>query len=63
MEDFAALFYQNNSLPFNSYAYLTTHNSYAIDNEPSHTPFPRITFSNQEDSVTEQLNVKQKENL
>ncbi|KAM0937880.1 putative PLC-like phosphodiesterase, TIM beta/alpha-barrel domain superfamily [Dioscorea sansibarensis] len=46
----------NNSLPFNSYAYLTTHNSFAIDNEPSHTLLPRITFSNQEDSVTEQLN-------
>ncbi|KAJ0981951.1 hypothetical protein J5N97_010206 [Dioscorea zingiberensis] len=46
----------NNSLPFNKYAYLTTHNSYAIDTEPSHTGFPRITFTNQEDSVTEQLN-------
>ncbi|XP_020572064.1 PI-PLC X domain-containing protein At5g67130 isoform X2 [Phalaenopsis equestris] len=46
----------NNSLPFNKYAYLTTHNSYAIVGEPSHTGVPRITFTNQEDSVTQQLN-------
>ncbi|KAJ4973443.1 hypothetical protein NE237_006617 [Protea cynaroides] len=41
----------NNSLPFNKYAFLTTHNSYAIDNGK-----PRLTFTNQEDSVTQQLN-------
>lgn len=46
----------NNSLPFNKYAYLTTHNSYAIVGEPSHTGIPRITFDNQEDTVTDQLN-------
>ncbi|XP_010936443.1 PI-PLC X domain-containing protein At5g67130 [Elaeis guineensis] len=46
----------NNSLPFNKYAYLTTHNSYAIEGEPSHTGVPRVTFDNQEDSVTQQLN-------
>ncbi|PON82084.1 PLC-like phosphodiesterase [Trema orientale] len=46
----------NNSLPFNKYAFLTTHNAYAIDNEPSHTGVPRFTFTNQEDSVTQQLN-------
>ncbi|KAJ0980153.1 hypothetical protein J5N97_008408 [Dioscorea zingiberensis] len=46
----------NNSLPFNKYAYLTTHNSYAIDGEPSHTGVPRVTFTNQEDNVTQQLN-------
>ncbi|PON42913.1 PLC-like phosphodiesterase [Parasponia andersonii] len=46
----------NNSLPFNKYAFLTTHNAYAIDNEPSHTGVPRFTFTNQEDSVTRQLN-------
>jgi hypothetical protein len=44
-------------LPFNKYAYLTTHNSYAIVGEPSHTGIPRITFDNQEDTVTDQLNV------
>ncbi|XP_042970489.1 PI-PLC X domain-containing protein At5g67130-like isoform X1 [Carya illinoinensis] len=46
----------NNSLPFNKYAFLTTHNAYAIDGEPSHTGVPRITFVNQEDTVTQQLN-------
>ncbi|KAG4922748.1 hypothetical protein AAZX31_18G249000 [Glycine max] len=46
----------NNSLPFNKYAFLTTHNAYAIDGEPSHTGVPRVTFTNQEDSVTQQLN-------
>uniref|UniRef100_A0A0E0KF16 Phosphatidylinositol-specific phospholipase C X domain-containing protein n=1 Tax=Oryza punctata TaxID=4537 RepID=A0A0E0KF16_ORYPU len=45
----------NNSLPFNKYAYLTTHNSFAIVGEPSHTGVPRITFDNQEDTVTDQL--------
>ncbi|MED6132832.1 hypothetical protein PIB30_022616 [Stylosanthes scabra] len=46
----------NNSLPFNKYAFLTTHNSYAIEGEPSHTGVPRITVTNQEDNVTQQLN-------
>ncbi|KAI4968795.1 hypothetical protein ZWY2020_046125 [Hordeum vulgare] len=46
----------NNSLPFNKYAYLTTHNSFAIVGEPSHTGIPRISFDNQEDTVTDQLN-------
>ncbi|CAK9163008.1 unnamed protein product [Ilex paraguariensis] len=46
----------NNSLPLNKYAFLTTHNAYAIDGEPSHTGVPRITFTNQEDNVTRQLN-------
>ncbi|KAL6143639.1 hypothetical protein ACLB2K_054334 [Fragaria x ananassa] len=46
----------NNSLPFNKYAFLTTHNAYAIDGEPSHTGIPRVTFTNQEDTVTQQLN-------
>ncbi|XP_030481677.2 PI-PLC X domain-containing protein At5g67130 [Cannabis sativa] len=46
----------NNSLPFNKYAFLTTHNAYAIENEPSHTGVPRFTFTNQEDTITQQLN-------
>ncbi|XP_073264689.1 PI-PLC X domain-containing protein At5g67130 isoform X2 [Populus alba] len=46
----------NNSLPFNKYAFLATHNAYAIDGYPSHTRVPRITFTNQEDSVMDQLN-------
>ncbi|CAN1313232.1 PI-PLC X domain-containing protein At5g67130 [Linum perenne] len=47
---------QNNSLPLNKYAFLTTHNSFAIRGEPSHTGVPRITATNQEDNVTQQLN-------
>ncbi|KAF8010089.1 hypothetical protein BT93_J0906 [Corymbia citriodora subsp. variegata] len=46
----------NNSLPFNKYAFLTTHNAYAIDGEPPHTPVPRATVTNQEDTITQQLN-------
>ncbi|EEF31391.1 PI-PLC X domain-containing protein At5g67130 [Ricinus communis] len=46
----------NNSLPLNKYAFLTTHNAYAIDGYPSHTGAPRFTFTNQEDSVAQQLN-------
>uniref|UniRef100_A0A6N2LFL9 EGF-like domain-containing protein n=1 Tax=Salix viminalis TaxID=40686 RepID=A0A6N2LFL9_SALVM len=46
----------NNSLPFNKYAFLTTHNAYAIDGYPSHARVPRITFTNQEDSIMDQLN-------
>ncbi|KAI3976686.1 hypothetical protein MKX01_008544 [Papaver californicum] len=46
----------NNSLPYNKYAYLTTHNAFAIDGEPSHNGVPRITFNNQEDTIIQQLN-------
>lgn len=46
----------NSSLPFNKYAFLTTHNAFAIEGEPSHTGVPRVTFNNQEDTVTDQLN-------
>ncbi|KAK4490752.1 hypothetical protein RD792_001458 [Penstemon davidsonii] len=42
----------NNSLPFNKYVFLTTHNAFAIDDG-----LPRLTFTNQEDNVTQQLNV------
>ncbi|KAJ4707254.1 PI-PLC X domain-containing protein [Melia azedarach] len=45
----------NNSLPFNKYAFLTTHNAFAIDGEKSHTGVPRFTFTNQEDTITQQL--------
>ncbi|CAO2817302.1 unnamed protein product [Amaranthus hypochondriacus] len=45
----------NNSLPFNKYAFLTTHNAFAIEGESSRTKSPRITFSNQEDTITQQL--------
>ncbi|PRQ53305.1 putative PLC-like phosphodiesterase, TIM beta/alpha-barrel domain-containing protein [Rosa chinensis] len=46
----------NSSLPFNKYAFLTTHNAFAIEGEPSHTGVPRVTLTNQEDTVTQQLN-------
>lgn len=45
----------NNSMPFNKYAFLTTHNSFAIEGERHNTKAPRVTFRNQEDSITEQL--------
>ncbi|GER49290.1 PLC-like phosphodiesterases superfamily protein [Striga asiatica] len=41
----------NNSLPFNKYAFLTTHNAFAIDDGQ-----PRLTFTNQEDTISQQLN-------
>ncbi|KAL0540642.1 hypothetical protein IC582_020652 [Cucumis melo] len=46
----------NNSLPFNKYAYLSTHNSFAIEGEPSQTGVPRVTLNNQEDTISQQLN-------
>ncbi|CAA2957972.1 PI-PLC X domain-containing protein At5g67130 [Olea europaea subsp. europaea] len=41
----------NNSLPFNKYAFFTNHNAFAIDNG-----VPRLTFTNQEDNITQLLN-------
>lgn len=48
----------NYSLPYNKYAYLTTHNSFAITGKTLHPDAEklRLTFTNQEDSVTNQLN-------
>eukprot|EP01018_Ginkgo_biloba_P019760 Gb_09111 [translate_table: standard] len=43
-------------LPFNRYSWLTTHNSFAILGEQSHTGTRRLTLPNQQDSVTSQLN-------
>lgn len=34
---------------------MTSHNAFAIDNEPSHTGVPRVTTTNQEDTITQQL--------
>ncbi|XP_073004608.1 PI-PLC X domain-containing protein At5g67130 [Typha latifolia] len=42
-------------LPFNRYTWLVTHNSFSIVNEPSSTGVQRVTFYNQEDTVTNQL--------
>ncbi|KAL8144545.1 hypothetical protein V2J09_017577 [Rumex salicifolius] len=46
---------KNNSLPFNKYAYLATHNSFAINGEPLYSGTSRVTIINQDDSVTQQL--------
>ncbi|XP_057869759.1 PI-PLC X domain-containing protein At5g67130 [Cryptomeria japonica] len=45
-----------NGLPYNKYSWLTTHNAFSILGEPSYTGTPRVTFYNQEDTVTNQLN-------
>ncbi|CAN6459685.1 unnamed protein product [Victoria cruziana] len=42
-------------LPFNKYTWLVTHNAFSIASEPSFTGTSRVTFYNQEDSVTNQL--------
>ncbi|KAL0350696.1 UNVERIFIED_CONTAM: PI-PLC X domain-containing protein [Sesamum radiatum] len=42
-------------LPFNRYSWLMTHNAFSIVDAPSLTGAQRITFYNQEDSVTNQL--------
>lgn len=43
-------------LPYNQYSWLTTHNSYALMGAKSVTGFPILSPTNQEDSVTSQLN-------
>ncbi|CAK8540420.1 unnamed protein product [Lathyrus sativus] len=45
----------NASLPFNKYAYLTTHNSFAINKRPILDAVPQVTFTNQEDTISQQL--------
>lgn len=45
-----------NGLPFNKYTWLTTHNAFSIIGEQSYTGTARVTFYNQEDTVTNQLN-------
>jgi hypothetical protein len=49
---------QNYTLPFNKYAWITTHNAYAIQGETSILGSTIISDKNQEDSITSQLNVK-----
>ncbi|ERN17957.1 PI-PLC X domain-containing protein At5g67130 [Amborella trichopoda] len=44
-----------NGLAFNKYTWLVTHNAFSIVGEPSLTGAQRVTFYNQEDSVTNQL--------
>ncbi|KAG6424702.1 hypothetical protein SASPL_115122 [Salvia splendens] len=42
-------------LPFNKYSWLVTHNAFSILDAPLLTAAQRVTFYNQEDSVTNQL--------
>ncbi|XWS29822.1 hypothetical protein CRYUN_Cryun24cG0063300 [Craigia yunnanensis] len=42
-------------LPFNKYSWLVTHNSFSIVDAPSLSGVQRLTFYNQEDTVTNQL--------
>lgn len=51
------VFVQVKGLPFNRYSWLVTHNSFSIVGEPSRTGVERVTFYNQEDTVTNQLRV------
>ncbi|XP_010550360.1 PREDICTED: PI-PLC X domain-containing protein At5g67130-like [Tarenaya hassleriana] len=44
-----------NGLPFNKYTWLVTHNSFSIVDAPPLPGSQRLTFYNQEDSVTNQL--------
>ncbi|KAK0605922.1 hypothetical protein LWI29_032238 [Acer saccharum] len=43
------------NLPFNKYSWLVTHNSFSIVDAPSLPGVQRLTFYNQEDTVTNQL--------
>jgi hypothetical protein len=52
------LFAQNTSLPYNKYAYLTTHNSFAIKKRSIPDATPLVTFTNQEDTISQQLHVR-----
>ncbi|RZR81404.1 hypothetical protein BHM03_00007617 [Ensete ventricosum] len=45
-------------LPFNKYSWLTTHNSFADAGAHSATGATLITFTNQQDNITSQLNVR-----
>ncbi|XP_028764156.1 PI-PLC X domain-containing protein At5g67130 isoform X1 [Neltuma alba] len=44
-----------NGLPFNKYTWIMTHNSFSIVDAPSLPGVQRLTFYNQEDTVTNQL--------
>lgn len=44
-----------NGLPFNKYSWIMTHNSFSIMDAPSLNGVQRLTFYNQEDTVTNQL--------
>lgn len=44
-------------LPFNQYSWLTTHNAFALLGATSGTGGLLVTATNQQDSITNQLNV------
>lgn len=46
-----------NGLPFNKYSWIMTHNSFSIMDAPFLNGIQRLTFYNQEDTVTNQLRV------
>lgn len=48
---------QIDGLPFNKYTWLVTHNSFSIVDAPPLPGVQRLTFYNQEDTVTNQLRV------
>ena len=49
---------QGTDLPFNKYAWLTTHNSFSrLGQITSLTGTPNLSPRNQQDAITEQLNV------
>lgn len=52
-----SVFYQVKGLPFNRYTWLTTHNSFARLGVRSATGSILLTPMNQQDSITDQLNV------
>ena len=49
---------QISGLPFNKYTWLVTHNAFSNVNAPQLPGVQRITFYNQEDTVTNQLRVR-----
>jgi hypothetical protein len=48
---------QVSGLPFNKYSWIVTHNAFSIVDSPPLPGVQRLTFYNQEDSVTNQLRV------
>ena len=51
---------QVKDLPFNRYSWLTTHNAFAKLGAKSASGWPMLTPTNQQDSITSQLNVSSK---
>lgn len=56
------LFHQVKGLPFNQYSWLTTHNSFALTGARPPTSSALLAPTNQEDSITTQLQVRSNSN-